>query len=97
MRLLALHLAFEGLGAREATTGAFADNPASNGVTRRLGYEPNGSVLVARDGEPALHHNYRMARDRWEERRDRHAAILESPVELDGVGALRAVLDTPLP
>jgi RimJ/RimL family protein N-acetyltransferase len=97
MRLMALHLAFAGLGAREATTGAFADNPASNAVTRRLGYEPNGSVLVARDGEPALHHNYRMSHEQWQLRSVEHAAFLGAPVEMDGVDALRAFLTPDVP
>src|SRR6478736_2262763 len=38
MRALVLHLAFEGFGAVEAASGAFADNAASNAVSRRLGY-----------------------------------------------------------
>lgn len=97
MRVLALHLAFAGLGATEATSGAFADNPASNGVSRRLGYEPNGSVRVAREGVATLHHNYRMSRERWESLSVDHTAILGSPVELTGVDALRAFIDAPLP
>ena len=92
MRLLALHLAFAGLGAVEATTGAFADNPASNAVTRALGYEPNGSVRVAREGVAQLHHNYVMTRERWEARAADHAAVLGSPIELAGAEALRAQL-----
>jgi RimJ/RimL family protein N-acetyltransferase len=94
MRILALHLAFEGLGAVDATSGAFADNPASNAVSRRVGYEPDGAVRVARDGEAVLHHNYRMSRERWAELRDAHAAILSAPVDLDGVAALRTQIDT---
>ena len=39
MRAAALHLAFEGLGALEAESEAHVDNVASNGVSRRLGYE----------------------------------------------------------
>lgn len=97
MRALMLKLVFAGLGAREATSGAFADNPASNAVSRRLGYEPNGSVHVPREGVGVLHHNYRMSRARWESLREEHAVILGSPVELHGVKALRARLDRPLP
>jgi RimJ/RimL family protein N-acetyltransferase len=44
MRAAALHLAFAGLGAREATSEAFADNRASNRVSQTLGYEPNGTT-----------------------------------------------------
>ena len=39
MRAAALHLAFAGLGALEAESEAHVDNDASNGVSRRLGYE----------------------------------------------------------
>ena len=92
MRLLALHLAFAGLEAVEATSGAFADNPASNAVSRALGYEPNGSVRVAREGSAQLHHNYVMTRERWQARAAEHAAVLGSPVELEGAEALKAQL-----
>lgn len=90
MRALLLALAFDGFGAREATSGAFADNPASNAVSRRLGYEPNGSVIVAREGLPVLHHNYRMSRERWDALRGQHAQVLGSTVDLDGVDAVLA-------
>ena len=93
MRALVLELAFAGLGAAEATSGAFADNPSSNAVSRRLGYEPNGSVQVARDGVAALHHNYRMSRELWEQLRSQHAGILGAPIELEGAAPLRALLD----
>ena len=42
MRQAVLHLAFEGLGAREAGSDAFVDNHASNRVSEALGYVPNG-------------------------------------------------------
>ncbi len=50
MRAAILHLAFAGLGADRADTGAFEDNEASLAVTRKLGYRPNGDALVV-DGE----------------------------------------------
>lgn len=94
MRVLALHLAFGGLGAVEAKSGAFVDNPASNAVSRSVGYEPDGAVRVARDGEAVLHNNYRMSRERWVGLRDAHAAILGgSPVELEGVEPFLAQID----
>ncbi|MEJ7757782.1 MAG: GNAT family N-acetyltransferase [Nocardioidaceae bacterium] len=39
MREAVLHLAFDGLGAREASSDAFVDNGGSNGISRRLGYD----------------------------------------------------------
>lgn len=45
MRAALLHLAFDGLGALVAETAAWHDNGASLGVSRSLGYEPNGETL----------------------------------------------------
>src|SRR5205823_5162221 len=42
MRAAILHLAFAGLGAEVAYSGAFDDNAASLGVSRSLGYVENG-------------------------------------------------------
>jgi RimJ/RimL family protein N-acetyltransferase len=53
MRAAVLHLAFEGLGAMEAYSASFEDNPASAAVSRANGYDSNGSVLFAREGTPA--------------------------------------------
>jgi hypothetical protein len=38
MRAAILWLAFAGLGAEYAVSGAYLDNPASLGVSRRLGW-----------------------------------------------------------
>jgi RimJ/RimL family protein N-acetyltransferase len=54
MRAAVLHLAFAGLAAREATSEAFTDNPASNRVSEGLGYEPNGTNWATRRGRAAL-------------------------------------------
>lgn len=93
MRALVLHLAFEGFGAVAATSGAFADNAASNAVSRRLGYEADGSELVAREGVAVRHNRYLMTRERWESLRTSHAALLGAPVELEGVEAIRTPTD----
>jgi RimJ/RimL family protein N-acetyltransferase len=88
MRLMALHLLFEGFGAAVATTEAFEDNPESNGVTRALGYAPNGVGLVDRSGEPATENRYRMTREMWQARPEVHRL----DVALDGVEPVRAML-----
>ena len=44
MREAILHLAFEGLGAEEALSGAFEDNAASLATSRAVGYEENGEA-----------------------------------------------------
>lgn len=69
MRAAALHLAFAGLGAGEATSEAFIDNHASNGVSRALGYEPNGTSWATRRGDAAPLQRWRLTRDRWDETR----------------------------
>jgi RimJ/RimL family protein N-acetyltransferase len=85
MRAAILHLAFEGLGAREAASDAFVDNHGSNAVSRGLGYEPNGSEWATRRGEPALLNRWRLTRDGWERHR-------RDDIELHGVEACRTLL-----
>lgn len=65
MRTAVLALAFEGLGARRAETGAFEDNPASLAVTRRLGYRPNGDTIRDREGCAARELHFVMGLDDW--------------------------------
>ena len=69
MRAAVLHLAFDGLEAQVATSGAFEDNPASLAVSRSLGYVDNGWDLTERDGRPVR--DLRMVLDRatWESAR----------------------------
>jgi RimJ/RimL family protein N-acetyltransferase len=62
MRSAVLHLAFVGLDATRALTGAWHDNGASLGVTRALGYEPNGDQVRLRRGRPALELEFKMDR-----------------------------------
>ena len=69
MRAAVLHLAFDGLGARMARSAAFADNAASLGVSRALGYVLDGEELAARRGEAARHLRLRLERDEWRRRR----------------------------
>jgi RimJ/RimL family protein N-acetyltransferase len=69
MRAAILHLAFDGLGAKEASSDAFVDNHGSNAISRDLGYEPNGSDWATRRGEPALLNRWRLTRVNWEQRR----------------------------
>ncbi|WP_083283443.1 GNAT family N-acetyltransferase [Humibacillus sp. DSM 29435] len=66
MREAVLHLAFDGLDAKEASSDAFLDSNGSNAISRRLGYEPNGTDWATRRGEPALLNRWRLTRDTWE-------------------------------
>jgi RimJ/RimL family protein N-acetyltransferase len=66
MRAAVLHLAFAGLGALEAQTSAWIDNPASQRVSLRLGYVHEGEQSLARRGEPTRHLRYRLTREAWQ-------------------------------
>ncbi len=69
MRAAVLHLAFDGLGAELATSGAFEDNYASLAVSRSLGYVDNGWDLTARDGLPVRDVRLVLDRAAWESTR----------------------------
>lgn len=94
MRALMLALAFDGLDAREVTSAAFADNAASNAISRRVGYLDNGLIWRAREGSPARLQLFRMPREQWDERREGILALLPAPVECDGLAAMRRVIDS---
>ena len=85
MREAILHLAFEGLGAKEAGSDAFVDNPGSNAISQRLGYQPNGFDWATRRGEPAQLNRWRLDSDTWKSRpRD--------DIQLHGIEACHALL-----
>jgi RimJ/RimL family protein N-acetyltransferase len=85
MRQAVLHLAFEGLGAREAGSDAFVDNHASNRISEALGYLPNGFDWATRRGETAQLNRWRLPREEWLTRR-------RDDIELVGVGECLPVL-----
>jgi RimJ/RimL family protein N-acetyltransferase len=87
MRAAILHLAFAGLGAEHAYSGAFDDNAASRAVSAKLGYEDDGRKQVVRRGQPAWLTGYRLARHRWEQQRRADIAIdgLDACAELFGL------------
>jgi RimJ/RimL family protein N-acetyltransferase len=78
MRAATLHLGFAGFGAEEATTTAFANNARSLGVTRSLGYEPNGRALKLQRDRAGESLRFRMTRAHWE-------TIRRDDIELVGV------------
>jgi RimJ/RimL family protein N-acetyltransferase len=82
MRAAILHLAFEGLGARVAYSGAYEDNPASLKVSRALGYSENGDQINSREGKPAREIRLKLTREAWEERR-------RQDIEVVGFGPCR--------
>ncbi len=70
MRAAVLQLAFEGLDAVLARSGAFVDNPASSGVSKALGYQENGRHREAPRGEPKEMVDFVLTREEWFRRRD---------------------------
>lgn len=66
MRAAVLHLGFAGLGAEFALSDAFEDNAPSLGVSRKLGYEPDGIQRLVRRGIPATNIRLRLSRKSWE-------------------------------
>ncbi|MGI8613957.1 MAG: GNAT family N-acetyltransferase [Nocardioidaceae bacterium] len=65
MRQAVLHLAFEGLAARQANSDAFIDNHASNRVSQALGYQPNGVDWATRRGDAAEIKRWMLTREQW--------------------------------
>lgn len=84
-RAAILHLAFDGLGAKEAGSDAFVDNHGSNAISRSLGYEPNGAEWATRQGEVALLNRWRLTRDGWKLRR-------RDDIQLHNIEACHALL-----
>jgi RimJ/RimL family protein N-acetyltransferase len=78
MRAAVLQLAFEGLGAHWAVSGAFEDNAASLGVSRKLGYRDDGTEWHLVRGRPALTRRLRLGRADWQ-------AARTIPVEIHGL------------
>ncbi len=65
MRSAVLSLAFDGLGADLAVSGAIEGNEASLGVSRKLGYEVVGSHPVSPRGTPVEHTDLELTRARF--------------------------------
>ncbi len=82
MREAVLAFAFDGLGARVATSEAFLDNAASNGVSRSVGYEDNGRGALAPQGVSRETQRFRMTEEGWRSRP-------RPPVEIEGLDACR--------
>jgi RimJ/RimL family protein N-acetyltransferase len=85
MRAAVLAFAFDGIGARFADTGAFLDNPASNAVSRSLGYEENGRGSLAPNGVARETQRFRMTAEGWRSRP-------RPPLRIEGLDACRDML-----
>src|SRR6185312_6461241 len=87
MRAAILHLAFAGLGAEYASSGAFADNDASIAVSRRLGYDEVTRRRVVRRDAATWMIDFRLERTRWEEQRRDDIVIVNLEPCLEMLGA----------
>ena len=65
MRSAVLDLAFGHLHAQSAVTSAWHDNAASLGVSRSLGYQPNGEQRHRRVDRADVMVHLRLAREAW--------------------------------
>lgn len=81
-RAALLALAFGGLNAEAALTAVFQDNAASQGVSRRLGYVPDGVQRDVLDGRAVTSDRLRLTRAAWQQRP-------WPPVEITGLEACR--------
>ncbi len=86
MRIATLHIGFLALHALTATTGAYDDNLPSLGVTRKLGYEPNGVEAHDRRGSLAEIHRYRMPRQHFLDH------VRRGDIDISGDAAVRELL-----
>ncbi|MGK2930586.1 MAG: GNAT family N-acetyltransferase [Acidimicrobiales bacterium] len=88
MRIAALQLAFDGLGAERAVTSAFTDNPSSLGVTRALGYRPNGDERWGRgEDDVVVVQHFTMDRDDF-------GPLRRSDIEIQGADEVAAIFGT---
>ncbi|BBH66315.1 N-acetyltransferase [Actinoplanes sp. OR16] len=86
-----LALAFDHLGATSARTDVFQDNHASQAVSRKLGYEPDGISIDARDGEAVISDRLRLTASGW-------SAVRSSiPVTVAGLEPCRPEFGLDLP
>ncbi|MFB9991935.1 GNAT family N-acetyltransferase [Deinococcus oregonensis] len=72
-RTALLQLAFEHLGAVAARTEVFQENAASQGVSKKLGYESDGISRDVLDGQVIVSDRLRLTRDQWQ--RVPHVAV----------------------
>jgi RimJ/RimL family protein N-acetyltransferase len=90
MRAAILALAFDGLGAEVARSGALDGNVASLHVSEKLGYERAGEGLASPRGEPVRETKLELTRERW-------AAREQLPVTITGLEPCLPLFGVPRP
>ena len=91
MRVATLHLGFLGLAGEIATTGAWADNGPSLGVTNSLAYTPASQRRGVRQARASVMHHFEMSRA------DFSARLQRDDIELAGVDACLGLLGLDAP
>ena len=86
-RAHSIRLFFDELDAHAITSGAYADNPASAAVSRKVGDTANGTRLELRDETAAEHHKLNLTPDRFVRPSER--------VMFEGGAAMRAFVGPP--
>ena len=89
MRQAICALFFDELDAHQITSGAYADNPASAAVSRKVGYAHNGTKLELRDNTAVEHHKFILDRESF--------VRPDTPVTVTGAAAVRVLLGVPRP
>jgi RimJ/RimL family protein N-acetyltransferase len=89
MRVAILHLAFVGLNAKEAHSGAWWDNEVSLRLSRSLGYQDNGLRAALRRDKPDTEILLRLDRDTWE-------TVEHPPVTIEGLDGCRELFNAEL-
>jgi RimJ/RimL family protein N-acetyltransferase len=85
MRQAIVALMFDHLGAVEVTSAAFLDNPASLGVSRKVGYRPNGQGRhERRPGELAIQQQLVLTPESF--------VRPSEPLQVQGIPAFRAFI-----
>ena len=82
MRSAVLSFAFDGLGARAATSSAFLDNAPAKAVSRALGYAEDGRGALAPRGVSRETQRFRMTEELWRSRP-------RPQVDIEGLDACR--------
>jgi RimJ/RimL family protein N-acetyltransferase len=81
MRKVICAFAFDHLDAEYLCSAAFADNPASQSVSRKVGYAENGTERMSRLGKPVNDQRFLLEPDRL--------VRYEHPLTVTGLGAFR--------
>lgn len=89
MRAAVLRFAFDQLGATQARSDAFTDNPSSRAVSRKLGYVEDGTERRERRGEAADVLRLLVTAD------DFHAHSTDRSIQVDGLDKCRHMLVGP--